>query len=142
MMEFIVQWATILSPIIAVLIAWWMSKSSARATDKKIAALEDSTNKQVENIKKLAKLQVDIMVKRAELEAGKTLFLAKQAQQEANGINAILNSGWSHFAEAKEMSIKKFQEKKPERDYELCCKFIKELEKFQERIKELKKEID
>ena len=142
MMEFIVQWATILSPIIAVLIAWWMSKSSARATDKKIAALEDSTNKQVENIKKLAKLQVDIMVKRAELEAGKTLFLAKQAQQEANGINAILNSGWSHFAEAKEMSIKKFQEKKPERDYELCCKFIKELEKFQERINELKKEID
>ena len=142
MMKFIVQWATILSPIIAVLIAWWMSKSSAKATDKKIAALEDSTNKQVENIKKLAKLQVDIMVKRAELEAGKNLFYARQAKQEADGINEILNSGWSHMVEAKEMSIQNFREKKPERDYELYCKFIKELEKFQERINELKKEID
>ena len=142
MMEFIVQWATILSPIIAVLIAWWMSKSSAKATDKKIAALEDSTNKQVENIKKLAKLQVDIMVKRAELEAGKNLFYAKQAKQEAEGIREIENSGLAHITNYKEEALKAFKEKKPERDYELYCKFIKELEKFQERINELKKEID
>ena len=142
MMEYIVQWATILSPIIAVLIAWWMSKSSARATDKKIAALEDSTNKQVENIKKLARLQVDIMVKRAELEAGKNLFYAKQAKQEAEGIREIENSGLAHITNYKEEALKAFKEKKPERDYELYCKFIKELEKFQERINELKKEID
>lgn len=142
MMEFIVQWATILSPIIAVLIAWWMSKSSAKATDKKIAALEDSTNKQVENIKKLAKLQVDIMVKRAELEAGKNLFYAKQAKQEAEGINKILDSATPFTVQLIEKQIVDFQNKKPERDYELYCKFIKELEKFQERINELKKEID
>ena len=35
-MNVIVQWATILSPIIAVLIAWWMSKSSKEDTAKQI----------------------------------------------------------------------------------------------------------
>ena len=141
-MNTIVQWATILSPIIAVLISWCTSKSSAKATDRKIAALEDSTNKQVENIKKLARLQVDIMVKRAKLEAGKNLFYAKQAKQEAEGIREIENSGLAHITNYKEEALKAFKEKKPERDYELYCKFIKELEKFQERINELKKEID
>ena len=142
MMECIVKWATILSPIIAVLIAWWTSKSSAKATDRKIMALEDSTNKQVENIKKLAKLQVDIMVKRAELEAGKNLFYAKQAKQEAEGINKILDSATPFTVQLIEKQIIDFQNKKPERDYELYCKLIKELEMFQERINELKKEID
>lgn len=48
-MNVIVQWATILSPIIAVLIAWWMSRSSAKDTAKQIAALEESTTKQIES---------------------------------------------------------------------------------------------
>lgn len=34
MMETIVQWATILSPIIAVGLAWWTSRSGARDTAK------------------------------------------------------------------------------------------------------------
>ena len=53
-MDSIVNWATILSPIIALLIAWWMSRSSAKETAKQIAALEKSTKKQVESIKELA----------------------------------------------------------------------------------------
>jgi len=60
MMETIVQWATILSPIIAVLIAWLMIKSSANDTATKIAALEESTNKQIESIKKLTEIQLNI----------------------------------------------------------------------------------
>ena len=55
MMDVIVQWATILSPIIAVLIAWWMSRSSAKDTAKQIAALEENTTKQIESIKELSK---------------------------------------------------------------------------------------
>ena len=68
-MDIIVQWATILSPIIAVLIAWWTVRSSAKDTAKKIskleestreqiAALEGSTTKQVESVKQLAKILI------------------------------------------------------------------------------------
>ena len=89
-MNVIVQWATILSPIIAVLIAWWMSRSSAKDTAKQIAALEESTNKQVESIKSLSKQQIEASIKMVELEIEKNLFLAKQAQLEWNGNKNIL----------------------------------------------------
>ncbi len=59
-MDIVVQWATILSPIIAVIIAVWASRSSAKDTAKQIAALEESTNKQIESIKDLARLQIEI----------------------------------------------------------------------------------
>lgn len=59
-MDTLVQWATILSPIIAVLLAWWTSRSSAKDTAKQIAALEASTNRQIESIKSLAKIQIEL----------------------------------------------------------------------------------
>ena len=46
-METVVQWATILSPIIAVIIAWWMTRNSAKDAAKQIAS-----------IKELAKIQL------------------------------------------------------------------------------------
>lgn len=49
MMETFVQWATILSPIIAVVLAWWMSRSGAR-----------DTAKLVKSIKKLSQIQIHI----------------------------------------------------------------------------------
>lgn len=51
MIDYIVQISAILSPIIAVLLAWWASRSSAKDTAKQIAALEESTTRQVESIK-------------------------------------------------------------------------------------------
>lgn len=57
-MNTIVQWATILSPIIAVVIAVWASRKSAKDTAKQIAAVEESTKKQVESIKRLCLLQL------------------------------------------------------------------------------------
>ena len=89
-MNVIVQWTTILSPIVAVFIAWWMSRSSAKDTAKQIAALEESTNKQVESIKSLSKQQIEASIKMVELEIEKNLFLAKQAQLEWNGNKNIL----------------------------------------------------
>lgn len=57
-MNVIVQWATILSPIIAVVIAVWASRKSAKDTAKQIAAVEENTKKQVESIKRLCLLQL------------------------------------------------------------------------------------
>lgn len=57
-MNVIVQWATILSPIIAVVIAVWASRKSAMDTAKQIAAIEESTKKQMESMKRLSLLQL------------------------------------------------------------------------------------
>ena len=54
------KWEILLGPIIAVLIAVWTIKKSAKETEKKLAALEESTNKQVDKLTQLMKLQTEI----------------------------------------------------------------------------------
>lgn len=60
-MEAFVQWATILSPIIAVGLAWWTSRSGAR-----------DTAKLVKSIKRLMQIQLQV----------KMLELSKDAKEE------------------------------------------------------------
>ena len=140
-MDAIVQWATILSPIIAVLIAWWMSRSSAKDTAKQIAALEESTTKQIESIKQLARLQMDASIKQVELEIEKNLFLANQAQQEWEGIDQINNSGMASQVQWKEIRMQQFREQKPERDYHLYSEFIKNLKTIKKGLEVSKKNL-
>ena len=59
-METIVQWATILSPIIAVIIAVLASRHSAKETAKHIDSIKESTKLQVDSIKELAKVQISV----------------------------------------------------------------------------------
>lgn len=141
-MSTIVQWATIFSPIIAVLIAWWMSRSSAKDTAKQIAALEESTTKQVESIKVLSKQQIEASIKQVELEIEKNLLLAAQAKLEWEGVQKITNGGLSNIAEWRNGVMKQFQEQKPERDYQLYCKFIKDLEAIKQRLEANKNQLN
>ena len=122
-----VQLATIISPIIAVVIAYWMSKSSKEDTAKQITALEESTTKQVESIKALSKQMVEASIKQVELEIEKNLLLAKQAKKEWEGIKDIKENGFP-IEEWRKKVIQDFRDNKPERDYNLYCKFIKQLE--------------
>lgn len=126
MVNTIVQWATI-SPIIAVLLAWWTSRSSAKDTAKQIVALEDSTTKQVESIKALSKHMIEASIKQVELEIEKNLFLAKQAKQEWEGIESITKSEMASQEIFRRLRMREFNEGKPERDYHLYSKFVKEL---------------
>lgn len=70
-MDTIVQWATILSPIIAVLLAWWTSKSSAKENRKQIAALKD-----------IAILQIDTTILEMEYEFFKAETSMKEYKDE------------------------------------------------------------
>lgn len=117
MMDTIVQWATVLSPIIAVLVAVWVVISSKKDTDK-----------QIESIKALSRQQIDATIKQVELEIEKNMFYAKQAKQEWEEIYGINHSGMAHIVEAKKTMMERFHENKPERDYKLYCQFIKDLE--------------
>lgn len=130
-MGIIVQWATILSPIIAVLIAWWTVRSSAK-----------DTAKQIKSIKELSRLQIEATIKQVELEIEKNLLLATQAKQEWEGIQNINSRGLSHICEWKDSVMKQFQEQKPERDYHLYCKFINELEAIKQNLETNKKKMN
>ena len=132
---------TIIGWIITIGVAIYTVKSSAKETDKKIAALEESTTRQVESIKELSRQQMDATIKHVELEIEKNLFLAKQAKQEWEGIKDINNSGAAYSVQRKQHDMQEFQEKKPERDYYLYCEFIKELDGLKQRLIDNKKKI-
>jgi hypothetical protein len=138
-MEFI---AIIIALIVPIGVAIWTVRSSAKDTAKQIAALEESTTKQIESIKELSRLQMDASIKQVELEIEKNLFLAKQAQQEWEGIQSINNSGLSGNATWSEMVKKQYQEKKPERDYQLYSQFVKELQGIKQSLVASKKKLN
>lgn len=77
--DIFVKFATILSPILAVLLAWWTVRSSAKDTAKKISALEESTREQisaleastttqVESVKELTKSQIELSILQTEIQ--------------------------------------------------------------------------
>ena len=134
--------AIIIALIVPIGVAVWTVRSSAKDTAKQIAALEESTTKQIESIKQLSKQQIDASIKMVELEIEKNLFLAKQAQQEWNGIQSIKNGGLSHISEWRNGVMKEFQENKPERDYQLYSQFVKELQVIKQNLETNKKKVD
>lgn len=98
----IVQWATILSPVIAVGLAWWTSRRGAR-----------DTAKLVKSIKKLMQIQLQI----------KMLELSKDAKEEHLQFDILLNklkdnpahSPFSHYTMSQE-ELRRYEEK--EKDLE------------------------
>lgn len=130
-METVVQWATILSPIIAVLIAWLMIHKSSK-----------DTAKQVESIKTLAKFQIEASIKQVELEITKMQILTTQAKQEWEGVRNINESGLAHIMDWKNGVMRDFQENKPERDYLLYNKFLKNLESIKNGLVNNLKELN
>lgn len=138
-MEFI---AIIIALIVPIGVAIWTVRNSAKDTAKQIAALEESTTKQIESIKELARLQMDASIKQVELEIEKNLFLANQAQQEMEGIRNINQSGMAHISAWKDGVTRQWYENKPERDYHLYNKFINDLKDIRKGLESNKKKLN
>ena len=134
--------AIIIALIVPIGVAIWTVRSSAKDTAKQIAALEESTTKQVESIKELARLQMDASIKQVELEIEKNLFLANQAQQEMEGIRNINQSGMAHISVWKDGVTRQWYENKPERDYHLYNKFINDLKDIRKGLESNKKKLN
>ena len=128
--------------IITILIAVYAARSGSKDTAKKLAALEESTTKQVESIKALSKQMVEASIKQVELEIEKNQLLAKQAMQEWEEIDKINNSGMASQVQWKEIRMQQFREQKPERDYHLYSKFIKDLETIKKNLEANKNKYD
>lgn len=84
-METIVQWSSILSTIIAVIalvIAIWASRSSAKASARQIAAVEEGNAKEIESIKRFAKTQIEVSLMQIEKELGEANARAQQTARK------------------------------------------------------------
>ena len=138
MEEIIVQWATILSPIIAVIIACWTGWSTSRDASKQIKTMQESTQKEVDSMKKLASLQVEILAMQMELEQIKSRLLAKQNAEEKAEISQILGINMTDF---RNMAMSDFNAKKSERDQKYLEAYLQQLDKLSNKIYQIREEI-
>lgn len=162
-MDSVVQWATILSPIIAVVMARWTIRSSAKDTAKKLAALEESTHeqvaaldkstkdqiaalelstkKQLESIKKFAKIQIEtsqIQINKELWEARKRYLQALKEQGDALEYDRLFNL-YGSASDSLRQREEKNRKMSNERDF--YQEYAEVLEHCFSRIKELSKEL-
>ncbi len=140
-MDIIVQWATILSPIIAVLIACWTVWSSSKDTAKKMTALEESTTKQVESIKELAQIQIELSVLQGNAElkkiAARHKSLTKKVSDETWN-DMMFNQTGVHFDS---LSQKENCKRDLMDDNDLALNELKETHELLAQLNNLKKRI-
>ena len=140
----IAVWASIVSPIIAVIIAIWSGVSSRRATAKQLAAIEESTAKQVESVKELAKIQTKLAALQFEKEAWEVRHRWRQVSEET----------WKSIEDDERMSniphneITEMIRHRRERDNHLLSeekfysKQLSSLDGYCKRVDEILKELD
>lgn len=138
-MDAIVQWATILSPIIAVMIAVWTSRNSAKDTDRKLAQMRESTEQEIKSIKQLAKLQIEASIIELDKELSKSSTLVEQANEEAIERRKCEEDRIQVF---KELALKEFEARQSERNYKYARMYLEKLNTLRKRFDELQKQIN
>ncbi len=136
-MEMIINWATILSPIVAVLLAWWTASHSSKDTAKKVAATEECT----ENIIKIAKLQAELASIKLDMEIWETHFsLHKISGQTGN----VLEDNSAIRQEIIEIPTEKLneEERKRRQELEYYNNQLSNLEGHIQKLEDVKKKLD
>ena len=136
--------AVIIALIVPIGVAIWTVRSSAKDTAKQIAALEESTNKQVESIKELARLQIEIST----LQMGKELSDARSqyiqiSKKTMNVLDTRDNMLGIPINEFTSMMYEK-REKTNDLtiDQEHCTKRINMLNSYMERMNAIKEKLE
>ena len=139
----IVQWATILSPIIAVLIACWMSKSSKEDTAKQIAALEESTTKQIESIKELTRIQIEITILqlRKEMWDARHMIIQTMKKEFDNTEDRFAMMGFPQSDALTKVQERQEKERNLSYERDYFDKQLKSLEVYIKHLEALKAEI-
>lgn len=144
MMNIIVQWATILSPIIAVGLAWWTSRSSAKDTAKQLAAIEESTAKQVASIKELTRLQLEISQIQLHNERTRASDQYKLALEEIDNLkklnSSILGTMHNDFTKEERRRREKEMDLHSKKDY--CSSQISLIDGSLQKLNNIGKEVE
>lgn len=127
-METVVQWATILSPIIAVLIACWM----IRCNEKDVA-------KQISSIRELAKIQIET----TQIHLNKELWDAKTRFQQTSNRVHDENMIYNHIGGMND-SLRQISDKKRDMadSQEFYSQQIKRLNLYLNQLNELEKQLE
>lgn len=124
----ILQWA---SPIIAVLLAWWTIRSSAK-----------DTKKQVDAIKRLSILQAEISIIQNEIEVYKNKLKLYQAQQSFDDFHYSEDSILAHQLGAQQIMMTQQANKQLEIDLKYYRNLQNKLQEKQKQLVSLKKELE
>ena len=130
--------------IITIFIAVYAARSGSIDTAKKLAALEESTTRQVESIKELAKIQTRLAALQFEKEAGEARFRLRQKTEET--WKSIENRARMSGVPLNEFTSMMYQ--RNERDNQLSLeqdfysKQLSSLDGYCTRVKEILKELD
>lgn len=135
---------TIIGWIITILIAVYAARSGSKDTTKKLAALEESTQKQVESIKELARMQIEISTLQLskELSDARNQYL-KMSQKSINQYesrNAMLGAPINEFTSMMHERREKANDLSAEREY--CTKRIDMLNSYMDRMNAIKDKLE
>ena len=136
--------AIIIALIVPIGVAIWTVRSSAKDTAKQIAALEESTTKQIESIKELARIQIEItsIQLQKELTEARTGYL-QASEKSMNAIDDRFSMmGIPYNEVVARMQNKQEKQKNLSLEQDFYSKKIKWTDNYLERVEELKKELD
>ncbi|MBR5698828.1 MAG: hypothetical protein IKX44_09465 [Prevotella sp.] len=131
-MEDIVQWATILSPIIAVLLAWWAVWSSSR-----------DASRQIDSVKKLTRNQLKVAI----LETNQKIWEADTHLSQINQREMEEHSPvHSMFQSASNIGDSMYRRAEKSKDLHDTQEFLQQqrikLRNLKAELEKLEKEID
>ena len=130
--------------IITILIAVYAARSSAKDTAQQIAALEESTTKQVESIKELAKLQIEISILQMskELSDARNQYLkvSKKSMDQIDNRHAMLGLPVNEITTMLHERQEKANDLSTEAEY--CTKRINMLNSYMERMNSIKDKLE
>ena len=136
--------AIIIALIVPIGVAIWTVRSSAKDTAKQIAALEESTTKQIESIKELARIQIEI----TSIQLQKELTETRQSYLQASEKNMdAINDRFSMMGISHNEVIARMQDKQEkqrnlslERDF--YSKKIHWTDSYLKRVEDLKMKLE
>lgn len=130
--------------IITILIAVYAARSGSKDTAKKLAALEESTQKQVESMRELAKIQTNLTALQFEKEAWEARYRLRQKTEET--WKSIENRDRMSGVPLNEFTSMMYQ--RNERDSHLSLeqdfysRQLSSLDGYCNRVKEIMRELD
>ena len=136
--------AIIIALIVPIGVAVWTVRSSAKDTAKQIAALEESTTKQIESIKELARIQIEITSIQLQKELTETRQSYLQASEKnMDAINDRFSMmGIPHNEVIARMQDKQEQQRNLSLERDFYSKKINWTDSYLKRVKELKMELE
>lgn len=125
---------SILNTVLSVT-AIWIAIKSSRNTSK------DAT-RQIESIKKLAKIQIETSIKQMEVEIKRNILLAQQAKEELNKMQEINNSPLAYQVEYRNEMLRRHKEEKPKSDLQFYNSYINSLNSIYEGLNKIKESLN